>query len=390
MQEDKEVRDRVRAAGEDKMSAEHTRLQGPSQEEVQKVRGEVGLSPEEVEEINKPKTADQGVALNRTVERVVNVAATLATAAGGVGLASLSQDALKNTPSPLIQEQRPDPKRDNPPQGVVFGKVDGRADTPQPVNKLDAPVAAAPVTDAPVPDAPVEGPMNVVTTIHMPAMFKGAARPPYQAQEVKEPETPLYLREFGAPERGVVMRNKVEQGGGNLAYVEMGDPELWNNLMYLRETYGRPDLKLKITFYSSWRNFYGDPSVPPYRQGENAFVLYWDNWAGDPGIYKNGMRVFGYQEADKTLDFRIVLAETLPGKVPTEDSLNRMHRDFMNDFRSVFLSQENGKLTPGFGLRDSPEELDMSNHPVVVTTRSGAAPPNHFNVSRSGLWIKLE
>lgn len=99
-----------------------------------------GPSQEEAKELNRPKPV-QGVALNSRVERAVNVAAALAAAAGGVGLAATADEALRNVPPPQVRESTlPQPK---PPEGVVFpesepfGYAQGkRADAPvEPVLK---------------------------------------------------------------------------------------------------------------------------------------------------------------------------------------------------------------------------------------------------------------
>lgn len=318
----------------------------PKEEE----REAVGLTPEEVREINRHREQSKSKSKSK-INTAGNVLAATLTAAGGVGLAATVEGALNSAPAPRVQEQKPDPKRDNPPPGITFsqdtGRKDGGAGEPVLKNRVFMPRVLKDVTQKVLDDA---------------------ERPP------------VYLREFGAPERGVIMRNKLEQGGRNLTYVEMGDQELFENMMYLRETYGRPDLKLSITFYSSrllWeRN----------RSGGKVTVIYWDNWAGDPGIYRNGVQEFYYREADRTLDFRITLPETLPGKISTEDSVNKMHFDFTGLILRAALSQEDGKQTAAYqnsGYREKPEYSDFLAHPTAIYA---ANPPN---ILRSALWIKL-
>lgn len=202
---------------------------------------------------------------------------------------------------------------------------------------------------------------------------------PIVAKDFREPETPLYLREFGAPDRGVVMRNRIEQGGGNPAYVEMGDQELFNNMLYLRETYGRPDLKLEITFYSSWdllmRNVKYNPSMP-------TRALLWDSWAGRTGTFKEtGVQVFVYREQDETLEFHISLPEVNPGRIPTEQEIKRMHNGFIDEFtRFTVLTKEDGQTTvPSI---DRVMGNDFSSHPRLRFENG--------EIVGSALWIRME
>lgn len=214
----------------------------------------------------------------------------------------------------------------------------------------------------------------------------GAEAPKYKVfipQVNKEyKENPYLTREFGAPERGVIMRNKVEQGGGNPAYVEMGDQELFNNMLYLREQYGRPDLKLEITFYSSKNLLLRDPQAPRWIQENYRGVLNYDSWAGGNGTFHNGSILFKYDEEQKTLRFYTTLPETFKGMIPTNQELNRIHTFFLSSIRGKFLAHEDGRSH----VEDTPQTAeDFRNHPVWV--------PNIENwpeVSQSAFWVKLE
>lgn len=343
-----------------------------------------GPSREEVEELNRPKTeqSKSPPAVRRSADsfggrgkskipgRVANVVAAVATALPGGTFADQIHQTVNNPLPARVEEVKPDPKRDIPPStpGV---KVTFTQD----------------IRSAPVPDGSV-GEVQYKYKAFVPRVLKDVSQAELDAAE----RPPLYLREFGAPERGVIMRNKVEQGGANPAWVEMGDSELFEDMMYLRGIYGAKDedgkpLKLEITFYSSYLLLQRDRnrslrSIPPT-------VIYWDNWAGDPGIYQNGIQEFHYREADKTLEFRITLPETLPGKIPTEDSVNKMHRDFVHLILEDVLSQKDGKRSATFqryASGEEPEYSDFLAHPVVMTKREPR--PSFFSVSRSALWIK--
>lgn len=134
-----------------------------------------GPTREEAQELNRPKPV-QGVALNdlNKVKKAVNVLAASLTAAAGTGLAATAQEALNTAPAPIVQEQKPDPKRDSPPAGVVF---------PESVR------ADAPVVEAPLPDASPE------------PVYTHRSYSPFTPFEAERPETkditPLWPDKIG-------------------------------------------------------------------------------------------------------------------------------------------------------------------------------------------------
>lgn len=342
--------------------------------EAEKVRGQVGLTPDEVRELNRPKrskfppavrpVADSfgGRGGSKTLERAANVLATSLTAAGGVGLVWVADEALKNAPPAIAQEApQGDPLNRKPPKGVEFGKV--------------SQVPRVSRASGPIPDAPVGAPTYRVL---LPRVLKDIS-----GQKLEEAERPLWPAEFGAPERGVIMRNKVEQGGRNPAWVEMGDQELFNNLLYLRGTYGRPDLKLEITFYSSVDLLLRDPNAPRYIAENYRGVLIYDSWAGGNGTFQNGSILFKNTESDRTLHFYITLPEVYKSKVPTQRELELLHLFFVNDIgERIFSSNENGRsnlpypISPG-----SPVAQDLDTHRPVAYENG---------VTRSAFRVKLE
>lgn len=199
----------------------------------------------------------------------------------------------------------------------------------------------------------------------------------------KYQEAPLrFLREFGAPERGVIMKNKVEQGGGNHTYVEMGDQELFNNMLYLRDTYGRPGLKLDITFYAT-SELLQRLSPVPYDYPNTTQLIPYDSWAGASGTFRTyGQRRFRFRPEDKTLEFHINLPEPKPGKIPTEYGVNQIHRGFMDEFtRFVILTKEDGKTTLSSGI-DREIGRDFDDHPQLRFENGW--------YTGSALWIKME
>lgn len=199
------------------------------------------------------------------------------------------------------------------------------------------------------------------------------------------------------------MRNKIEQGGGNPAYVEMGDPELFENMMYLRETYGAKDkdgkpLKLEITFYSSLGLMRRSPEAPLYDYPNTTSLIPYDNWVRNVRVYDENGNFLYIREyprttydgekrfrrrSDGTLEFHITLPESLPGVIPEERQINWLHSmwvGFLSD--SVFLAGENGRTLRPPLRRGTPEFEDFANHPVLIL-RNG-------RVITSAFWMRME
>lgn len=322
-----EDRDRVREEG--------------NMSKAEEERQDVGLSPEEVRKINRLRSL-KGDAFKKKVRRAANVLAAGITAVAGVGLAGTVQEALKNAPPPIVRENSlPQPK---PPEGVVFPE-NTQASEPVLTKRVFVPL---------------------VTKEHR--------------------ENPYLTREFGAPERGVIMRNKVEQGGGNPAHVEMGDQELFENMMYLRERWGRPDLKVEVTFYSSWDLLDRTPGRPDYdpRNRSTFGLVPWESYAGSNGTFRTGGAVlFRYREADKTIERHIVLPEVLPGKIPTQIELYAIHSQFVHGLQSMIgWTNEDRSTTVPLIRPGDPVSQDLRDHPIIIYGEG--------QVKQSFVWIRME
>lgn len=298
-----------------------------------------GPNREEAKELNRPKPRSK----SRVRERLANVAAAGTAAFLGTTLAEQIHQAVNNPPPSRVTEAKPDPTRDNPPKGIRLNALFDSFDYAQ--------------------DKSAQGG-------HVEPVLQRRVFIPNVSKEYRE----LWPAEFGAPERGVVLFNKgVEKG------VKIEDQELFENLMYFREKYGRPDLKLKIYFYDSIAQLNIQSGTDPYDREHLGLSLY-DFWATsqvpifdeqgnyvESRTYPPTFKIYGFRRFklgdDGSLEFHISLPELREGgSNPTPEQIGALSlRLTQNDLWHIFMSHEAGRVST-----DKPmDQTDVKNHRVT-------------------------
>lgn len=192
-------------------------------------------------------------------------------------------------------------------------------------------------------------------------------------QKLEEAERPPWPAEFGAPERGVILFNRgVEKG------VKIGDQQLFENLMYLRKKYGRPDLKLEIYFYDSVAQKNILSGTNPYDL-EHMGISNYDLWASRVPVYNDQgdfietkiypptfkpTGVWNFKLGnDGGLEFHISLPELREGgSNPAKEQIVQTSILLATqDLRKIFMADESGRPNPSIVFDNS----DLSTHPEV-------------------------
>lgn len=158
---------------------------------------------------------------------------------------------------------------------------------------------------------------------------------PNVAKESKE-ESSLRPLEFGKLETDrVLFINR-----GEKAWVEMGNPELYQNLLKIRDEYSfHPDLKRRIYFYESLQQLQQTSGVP-YDYPNNIQLWQWgayvrqipvfdenDQFVGlrdYPPTFKNG-EIRWQTAPDGAIEFHISLPEPLPGVLPAPEQITYLN-----------------------------------------------------------------
>lgn len=298
-----------------------------------------GPSREEARELNQPKPRSK----SKTGGRLMNSAAVGTAAFLGGTLAEQVHQAVNNPPPPRVQEApEQDPLNRKPPEGVVFPE-NTRADEPF--------------------DSAQGGPV-LTKRIFIPLVNK----------EYRQ----LWPAEFGAPERGVTLFNRGIQKG-----VKIGDQQLFENLLYLRQKYGRPDLKLEIYFYDSvvQMNLSG---VSASLQRERIPYSFWAknirilDEEGNflyiksyPDTTKDGIIRFDVRR-DTILRIHASLPELLPGVTLDGFQMGEIEAGMSNEIiEDVILLNGDGQPSVPIIYPDTEVARDFSTHQAVIRSQNG-------------------
>lgn len=276
----------------------------------------VGPSPEDVQRANASRGRLKGPGLGfwgKTVDIVGGIALL---GAGGLGLKSAAESASQKPPQTTPDQRGPNP----PPEGVRL---------------------------SPPPDSSAPSTFRVL----LPQVTN------------KYQEAPLrILREFGNLETDkVLFINR-----GEKAWVEMGDPELYQNLLKIRDEYSfHPDLKRRIYFYETYEQLRDTSGVPydpnklqiwqwgayvrqiPIFDDNNQFVGRRDY----PPTFKDG-EIRWQTTSDGAIEFHISLPEPLPGVLPASEQITYLNIVALDERLPLLKFLFSGPEGPYDGMAD--------------------------------------
>lgn len=288
-----------------------------------------GPTKREAQEVNKQKSAHH---------LGLGIADKIALGLTGLGVGSLAGTAIdvqKQTPPPPLtqQDQRgPIP----PPKGITF-------------------------------------PEGVRGDSSAPSTFRVLL--PNVANKFKE-EPPLRFLEFGNLETDkILFINK-----GEKAWVEMGDPELYQNLLKIRDEYSfHPNLKRRIYFYETYEQL-RDTSGVPYDYPNHAQVWQWgayvrqipifdenDQFIGlrdYPPTFKNG-EIRWQKAPDGAIEFHISLPEPLPGILPAPEQITYLNAIGFDSGLPLLKFIFSGPDGPYNGMTDRYPQAERKKYPLA-------------------------
>lgn len=303
------------------MSLSNDRTMDDQNKEGSMKRGEeqepVGSSPEEAQRVNAIKGPFKKPGI---LSKALDVATGLTLlGVGGLGLKSAAEQAPQRPPQTTPDQRGPNP----PPEGVRL---------------------------APQPDSSAPS----VFRLHLPSVSKN-----YQ-------ETPLrLLREFGNLETDkVLFINK-----GEKAWVEMGNEELYRNLLWRRDNYAMyPNIKRTIVFFGSLEQLqekswipYNFPYNTTFHPGNNYIGPSERRWARKP---------------DGSLEFHISSPSPKQG-VDLELAKQLISGSITTEVNASLWSNEEGlqqlldRFGNGAGTAGSQKAKDFQEHPIVTRNEAG-------------------
>lgn len=192
----------------------------------------------------------------------------------------------------------------------------------------------------------------------------------------KYQEAPLrFLREFGNLETDkVLFINR-----GEKAWVEMGDPELYQNLLKIRDEYSfHPNLKRRIYFYETYEQL-RDTSGVPYDPNK-VQIWPWGGFVRQIPIFDENDRFIGLRDypptfkdgefrwqtaPDGAIEFHLSLPEPLPGILPAPEQLTYLNVIGFDKGLPLLKFIFSGPQGPYNGMIDRYPPSERNKYPLI-------------------------